>query len=117
MQTIMIATFQSIFLLYVGLTRPFLSAYNNLLSFLSQLFPLMITIYATVFKNSTNDPYTAYSNGWGCILILTVYSLLYMVISFVAVVQTILEWNEEQAKYRYLVEMKIKVVLVRLFTI
>jgi hypothetical protein len=40
-----------------------------------------------------------------------------MVISFVAVVQTILEWSEEQARYRYLVEMKIKVVLVRLFTI
>ena len=117
MQTIMIATFQSIFLLYVGVTRPFLSAYNNLLSFVSQLFPLMITIYATVFKDSTNDPLTAYNNGWGCILMLAVYSLLYMVISFVAVVHTILEWNEEQARYRYLVEMKIKVVLVRLFTI
>jgi len=60
---------------------------------------------------------TAYNNGWGCILMLAVYSLLYMVISFVAVVHTILEWNEEQARYRYLVEMKIKVVLVRLFTI
>ncbi len=77
----------------------------------------MITIYATVFKDSANDPYTAYNNGWGCILILSIYSLLYMVISFVAVVYTILEWNEEQAKYRYLIEMKIKVVLVRLFTI
>ena len=35
MQTIMIATFQTIFLIYVGVTRPFLSAYNNVLSFFS----------------------------------------------------------------------------------
>jgi len=117
MQTLLIAIFQSIFLIYVLTTRPFLSAYNNVLSFFSQLFPLMITLYAMVFKNSANDPQTAYSRGWWCILMLAVYSLLYMCISLVAIVQSILEWNEEQAKYRYLIEMKIKVVLVRLFTI
>lgn len=48
---------------------------------------------------------------------LAVYSIMYMCISLVAIVQSILEWNEEQARYRYLIEMKIKVVLVRLFTI
>jgi hypothetical protein len=113
----MIATFQTIFLVYLGVVRPFISGYNNFLAFLSQLFPLAITIYATMFKDSANDPYTAYKNGWGCIFIQTVYSCLYMVISLVAIVKTILELNEEQAKYRYQVEMKIKVVLVRLFTI
>jgi hypothetical protein len=46
MQTLMIAIFQSIFLIYVIATRPFLSTYNNVLSFFSQLFPLMITLYA-----------------------------------------------------------------------
>jgi hypothetical protein len=48
---------------------------------------------------------------------LAVYSIMYMCISLVAIVQSILEFNEEQARYRYLIEMKIKVVLVRLFTI
>ena len=48
---------------------------------------------------------------------LAVYSIMYMCISLVAIVQSILEWNEEQARYRYLIDMKIKVVLVRLFTI
>jgi hypothetical protein len=98
-------------------TRPFLSPYNNVLSFFSQLFPLMITIYATVFKDSANDPQRAYNNGWGCIIILTVYSLLYMVVSFVGVVYSILERNEEESEFYNLMEMKIKVVLVRLFTI
>ena len=46
MQTLMVAIFQSIFLIYLIATRPFLSAYNNVLSFFSQLFPLMITLYA-----------------------------------------------------------------------
>lgn len=77
----------------------------------------MITIYATVFKDSANDPQRAYNNGWGCIIILTVYSLLYMVVSFVGVVYSILERNEEESQFNNLVEMKIKVVLVRLFTI
>ena len=35
MQTFIVATFQSIFLLYVSITRPFISAYNNVLSFFS----------------------------------------------------------------------------------
>jgi amino acid permease len=101
MQTIMIATFQTIFLVYLVITRPFLSAYNNLLSVVSQLFPLMITIYATTFKDSANDPQRAYNNGWGCILMLTIYSLLFMVMSLVAIVNTILEMNEETSRYRY----------------
>ena len=67
-------------------TRPFLSAYNNVLSFFSQLFPLMITVYTFIFYESSNDPKRAYSNGWGCIIILTVYCALYLVISAVAVV-------------------------------
>lgn len=50
-------------------------------------------------------------------MLLSIYSIMYMCISLVAIVQSILEWNDEQARYRYLVEMKIKVVLVRLFTI
>jgi len=112
----MIAAFQTLFLVYVVLTRPFLSAYNNVLSFFSQLFPLIITVYSTVFTNAAADPYQAYSNGWGCILILTVYCALYLVISVVAVVQSIMERHEEKSRYEYTVEMKIKVVLVRLFT-
>lgn len=63
-----------------------------------------------------NDPQTAYNNGWACILILSVYCMLYLVIAAVAVVQSIFEKEEEEARYRYTVEMKIKVVLVRLFT-
>ena len=112
----MVAAFQAIFLVYVSVTRPFISTYNNVLSFFSQLFPLMITIYSTVFTNSTNDPRTAYNNGWGCIMILSVYCLMYLVISVVAVIQTIMEMNEEKTRYAQLAEMKIKAVLVRLFT-
>ncbi len=99
------------------MTRPFISAYNNVLSFFSQLFPLLITLYSLIFQNSANDPKAAYNNGWGCILILTIYCALYLVISIVAVIQSIMEHHEEDAKYRTLVEMKIKVVLVRIFTI
>lgn len=116
-QTLGIAFFQTLFLIYVLVTRPFISAYNNVLSFFSQLFPLMITLYSLVFQASANDPQTAYNNGWGCIIILTIYCALYLVISIVAVIQSIMEHQEEEAKYRTLVEMKIKVVLVRIFTI
>ena len=98
------------------LTRPFISAYNNVLSFFSQLFPLIITLYATVFANGANDPYTSYNNGWGCILILSVYCALYLVIALVAVVQSIMERGEESTRFNSLIEMKIKVVLVKLFT-
>jgi len=98
-------------------TRPFISAYNNVLSFFSQLFPLMITLYSLVFYSSANDPQVAYNNGWVLIMILTIYCALYLVISIVAVIQSIMEYQEEEAKYRTLVEMKIKVVLVRIFTI
>lgn len=77
----------------------------------------MITLYSLIFQGSANDPQTAYNNGWGCIIILTIYCALYLVISIVAVIQSIIEHQEEEAKYRTLVEMKIKVVLVRIFTI
>jgi hypothetical protein len=116
MQTFMVAAFQAIFLIYVSITRPFLSNYNNVLSFFSQLFPLMITIYSMVFSDARNNPQAAYNSGWGAILILSVYCLLYLVISCVAVCQSILEKEEELSRYHYQSEMKIKAVLVRLFT-
>ena len=116
LQTFVIAAFQSLFLIYVMVTRPFLSAYNNVLSFFSQLFPLIITVYSTVFADSANDPYTAYTNGWGCILVLSIYCALYLVIALVAVVQSIMEKHEEVTRYEKTVDMKIKVVLVKLFT-
>lgn len=116
LQTLCIASLQTFFLLYVTVTRPFKSAYNNVLSFFSQLFPLLITIYATSFANSANDPLTAYSNGWGCILILTVYCMLYLVIALVAVVQSIVERHEKDTRFSYQSIMKIKVALIKLFT-
>jgi hypothetical protein len=94
-QTTVIAVLQGLFLLYVSATRPFLSAYNNVLSFFSQLFPFIITLYAFMFKDSANDPEGAYGHGWGCILILSVYCVLYLVIAVVAVWQSISERHEE----------------------